>query len=376
MPATEPESPGVLIRSQLQERGWTQQDLAAVTGLSRQTIYQLMHDRSGVTPDVAVALGAAFNMSALDWLRLDGERRLASSTVESNEIARRRSILEFAPVREMQGRGWIPPSETIEELESELKSFYRVGDLSEGAGAGASFRMNRSAGPDARAVRAWLMRAIHLAELVSAAPFQPERMEQLYRDLRLVAALSKETHRVPGLLGKYGIRFVVVEHLKNTRVDGAAFWLDDRSPAVAMSVRYDRIDAFWFTLMHELKHIEHGDGLSVDDNLAGSQSDAQEPDADPREARANDGAAAALIDPAELESFINRVSPLYSSDRIVQFAQRVKIHPGIVVGQLQHRSELGFEAMRKYLVKVREIAIESALTDGWGKSVPALTVGR
>lgn len=368
--------PGDLLRSHLLGRGWTQQDLASVTGLSRQTIHALINDKSNVTPEVAVILGAALDMDPLDLLRLDGLRRLAEIDAQPKEIVQRREVLEFAPVREMQQRGWIEPTDSIEELQAELKAFFRVTDLQEANDATASFRMNRNSETNSRAVRAWFWRARQLAELVPAGKFRHEYMPQLYRDLKVVAAFAKETHRVPAILGKYGVRFAVVEHLKGTKLDGAAFWLDEESPAVALSIRYDRIDAFWFTLMHELKHIEHMDGQAIDEDLTGATLNGDDSPIVHIEDRANRGAAAALIDSDELDSFINRVSPLYSAERIIQFAHRIKVHPGIIVGQLQNRKELGFEAMRKFLVKVRDIATETSLTDGWGKSVPAMTSRR
>jgi HTH-type transcriptional regulator/antitoxin HigA len=64
-----------------------------------------------------------------------------------------------------------------------------------------------------------------------------------------------------------------------------------------------------------------------------------------------------------------RVSPLYSKTRIIQFAHTIQIHPGIIVGQLQYRGEIGYSANREMLVKIRDIVIDSALTDGWGRSV-------
>jgi HTH-type transcriptional regulator/antitoxin HigA len=67
-----------------------------------------------------------------------------------------------------------------------------------------------------------------------------------------------------------------------------------------------------------------------------------------------------------MDSLVGRLGPLYPKQRIVQFANRMKIHPGIVVGQLQHRGEIGYGSHRQFLVKVRELIIETAFTDGWG----------
>ena len=137
---------------------------------------------------------------------------------------------------------------------------------------------------------------------------------------------------------------------------------------IAVSIRYDRIDNFWFTVMHELKHIQYQDALSIDDGLKEilESSDAELGDI---EKRANREAAASLIDPEELESFTRRFGPLYSEQRVVQFAHRIRIHPGIIVGQLQNGKHISYSTLRKLLAKVRNSALETALADGWGRTL-------
>jgi HTH-type transcriptional regulator/antitoxin HigA len=175
---------------------------------------------------------------------------------------------------------------------------------------------------------------------------------------------------LPRTMAEYGIRFIVLEHLPGTKIDGAAFWLDDSSPVITVSARVDRLDNFWFTVMHEFAHIRNGDALSVDSDLLGDEaSKAPVLIENEIERRANEQAAASLIPPREIESFISRVGPLYSKQRIIQFANRVKVHPGIIVGQLHHRGEIGFSANREMLVKVRDVITETALTDGWGRMI-------
>jgi len=166
-----------------------------------------------------------------------------------------------------------------------------------------------------------------------------------------------------------------VEHLAKTRIDGACLWLDAESPIIAVSLRYDRIDYFWFTLMHEVKHALSGDGvetgiLTIDIDLVGeSQADReQRPDF---EKEADSFAENALIPQSLLDDFIIRKEPLFSEQLIRGFAAYNRIHPGLVVGQLQHRGTIGYSKFRNLLVKVRDAVTEAALTDGWGHIVPS-----
>jgi HTH-type transcriptional regulator/antitoxin HigA len=46
----------------------------------------------------------------------------------------------------------------------------------------------------------------------------------------------------------------------------------------------------------------------------------------------------------------------------------MKIHPGVVVGQLQHRGEVAWSAHREMMSRVRSIVTSTAMTDGWGQT--------
>jgi HTH-type transcriptional regulator/antitoxin HigA len=116
--------------------------------------------------------------------------------------------------------------------------------------------------------------------------------------------------------------------------------------------------------MHEMDHINHKDAFSFDD--------LQSSPTDEAEKRANKNAAEILIPQKELEAFIRAYSPRYSEVRINNLATRLQIHPGIIVGQLQFRSEISYAAHHKLMSRVRELATKFAFTDGWGQPVPQL----
>jgi HTH-type transcriptional regulator/antitoxin HigA len=177
----------------------------------------------------------------------------------------------------------------------------------------------------------------------------------------------EEVRRIPKLLSDAGIRFVIVEHLPHSKIDGACFWLSRNEPVVVLSMRFDRIDWFWHTLIHELMHVANGDAKdspTLDVSLVGD--DAEEFDAkSEKEKRADKGAIEFLVDQKRLSDFIMRVQPYFSHMKILGFAARMKTHPGIIVGQLQRRKIIDYSHSRKMLVKLRHVIIPSALTDGW-----------
>jgi HTH-type transcriptional regulator/antitoxin HigA len=363
--------PGDILRDMIKEKGWTQDEFALITGRSRQAINEILSRRTGITPEMAVTLGAVFGNTPSEWMRWDAAYRIANIKDDTDMVRNAMRLYDIAPIRDMQKRGWIKDTKDPVQLEAELKAFFGVESIAEDPLFPVAMRKTVTLGPLTPAERAWCFRARQLARAIAmVAEFVPTNLEDAQAKLRELAAYPSEARHASAVLAEHGIRLVIVEPLPGTRVDGAAFWLDEKSPVVALSARFDRNDSVWHTLMHEFMHIKNGDVFSVDKDLVtdgpGATAVLLEEEI---ERRANEQAADALIRSTDLDSFMRRVSPLYSKERIVQFAHRVKIHPGIVVGQLQRKGEIGYSANREMLAKIRNVVTETALTDGWGKII-------
>jgi HTH-type transcriptional regulator/antitoxin HigA len=359
-------APGEVIREEMESRGWTQRDLAQILGRPLPAVNETIQGKRSISPEMAVALAGAFGTEASVWLHLEADYRLSQIEPDTGDVARRAKLFELAPVKDMERRGWIAKTGTDEELEKELARFYDCEDLSDEPALVASFKKTAVGEPANIAQRAWCFRAKQLAKAIQVSEYSEAAFAKGIKRLRRLAGWPEETRKVSKVLAEMGIRFVVVEPLPHTRIDGAAFWLDGSSPVVALSVRFDRIDSFWQTLGHELSHVDHRDEPAVDTDIVG-EARPSPAEQSTIERRADGEAAAMWIDPAELESFILRVGPLYSRARINQFANRLVVHPGIIVGQLQHRGQIGYQAMRDTLVRVRDVVTSEAITDGWGR---------
>jgi HTH-type transcriptional regulator/antitoxin HigA len=359
---------GQTIKAEMEKRGWTQSDLAMVLGKHQPYINELTQDKRSITPEMAMALGAAFGNPPEFWLTLDAGYRL--SLLEPNiDVIRRAKIFQFAPVKDMEKRGWIRQTQSLDDLEKELCGFFNISSLDATPKIHANARQPLKTQDLDPAQIAWCMRAAKLAGTLDVERFKPEQLKAALPEIRALADFPEKTKHLPKVLAKVGIRLVVVEPLQAGKIDGAAFWLADDAPVVVVSVRFDRIDCLWFTLAHELMHIFHKDAQSVDSDLVGESASK---DLEEVEARANRDAAAFLIPPDKLKSFMIRVKPFYSKERIVQFSHRMQIHPGIVSGQLQFHQQIGWHTNREMLVKVRHHVTATTLTDGWGKTVPPI----
>jgi HTH-type transcriptional regulator/antitoxin HigA len=356
--------PGDFLREELEERGWTQRDLAQILDRPLRTVNEVVTGKRGITPDTARGLAAALGTSAELWMNLETAYQLHRSAKPDETIAQRARLFAKAPVIAMIQRGWIEPSDNTTVLEKRLCDFFSVTSMDEPLGFPAAART-----PSARTSgftpeqAAWLARATRMAKVLQARTYDPARFTELIEQIRLLLLNPEDTRRAPRVLAEFGIRLVIVKGLPHSKIEGACFWLDEDTPAIALSMRHPRIDYFWYTLMHELGHVRSGDGQALDDDWPPSSQEMKRwPE---RELRANDFAEDALVPAAEMADFIDRTGPLYSKHRIRNFAQRMNVHPGIVVGQLQFKEEIPWKHNREMLVSVRDYVTDAALTDGW-----------
>jgi HTH-type transcriptional regulator/antitoxin HigA len=367
--------PGDVIKEELEERGWTQRDLADIMGVQPSVVSAIIKGTKPISLDLARNLAAALGPSAQYWVNMDTAYRLNIPAERHDATTLRSELYKRAPVNEMIKRGWIESSNDVNVLRTRVLNFFGKNTLEEIEADLVPSAARKSAEYKATLTgqeRAWLQRVRALGFAVHADKFTDNSVSKALAALRPLMVHAEEVRHVPRVLGECGIAFVIVEHLQQTRIDGVCQWLNEKRPVIALSMRYDRLDYFWFTLLHELGHVQNGGGLSVlkpDSDLVGDQ--AIQTSIKPEiEQRADGFAAENLVRPAEIEGFIARVKPLFSKVKIQGFAMRQGVHPAIVIGQLQHKGAIHWSHSREFLVKVRDIVTASALTDGWGQVLP------
>nr|WP_279480407.1 ImmA/IrrE family metallo-endopeptidase [Aureimonas sp. SK2] len=186
---------------------------------------------------------------------------------------------------------------------------------------------------DDHAVTAWTSRIVSLA----CAQTLPGRYERGIVDGAFVSGLVRLSFLDDGprlareYLGKHGIHLVVERHLPKTRVDGAATLLPDGSPVIGLSLRFDRLDNFWFCLAHELGHValhlgEGGDEWFVDDLEAEAEGGERS-----REAEADAWASEALM-PAETWAGVGSVR---REAEVRALARKLSVSPAIIAGRVR-----------------------------------------
>lgn len=357
--------PGEFLREELEARGWSQTELAEIIGRPVRLINELIAGKKSITPETAIQLGDSLGTGPELWMNLESQYQLSKVRVSDGLIARRAKLHERFPVREMIKRGWIETSKNIEVLEQQFLAFFGLDHVGAEIQFAHAARKTGALDKPSMLQLAWLYRARRIASELVIAPYTDDQLRQALPRLSALLSAPEETRHVPRILAECGVRFVIVEPIPGAKIDGACFWLANDQPVVALSLRLDRIDNFWFVLRHELEHVlrRHGQecGYILDQDIEGTAAD----QITEEETVANAEAVEFCVARSEMNGFVARVAPFFAEERVVLFAQRLNVHPGLVVGQLQRR--LGrYDLFRKYQVKVRSFVTASALTDGWG----------
>lgn len=304
----------------MDQQGLSRRDLEPFMG-SKGVVSEVLAGKRRLTLDMIHALHAGLGIP-LDTLAQE-------MTLQAQDL----DVSTF-PVKEMKARGWINPA-SKGEIETAVRQWlYECGLDNAVLGYAARSSMRRGARGDESAMLAWVcgVKAIAAREPL---PAKFDRAALSNDFLRGLVTLSRDP-RGPVLardyLAKAGIHLVVERHFAKTYMDGAALLEPDGTAVVGLSLRYDRIDNFWFTLLHEVAHLTLGHVESgsfvVDDLEARSQ--------DEKEREADEMATEALIPSAAWEAVpaLARTTPVF----VIGMAEKLGIHPAIVAGRVRHET--------------------------------------
>jgi HTH-type transcriptional regulator/antitoxin HigA len=363
---TDVPAPGHFIKEELEARGLLQRDLAYILGTTEQVITRLLNGKYGISPEMAKALGKAFDVTPELFINLQRAYDMARAPEPDPGVERRARLQNVYPIREMINRGWLEDTDAP-MVEIQMARFFKVANANEINRVAHAAKKTNSGEEATPAQVAWLFRVLQIAEATPAKRYSERDLRDTLQRLLALTIEPEEVRHVPRILDECGVRFIVVEGLPGGKIDGVCCWLDDASPVIGMSVRFDRIDNFWFVLRHEIEHVLRGHGRKqeiIDVNLERAIRGASQ-----EEDQANEAAAEFCVPQAKINSFIVRKSPLLSERDVVAFAKTLGVHPGLVVGQIQRKTER-WDFLKRHQVKIRHLVTRAALTDGWGDVAP------
>jgi HTH-type transcriptional regulator/antitoxin HigA len=320
------------IEFRLEQAGLSPRALIPFIG-SRAKVSEVLSGKRQVTMPMARALHEHFGIPADVLLQRAGAKFTESmETLEWHRF----------PLKAMAKLGWIPAARNLNARAKEL-----VGTLVQKAGgpevAGAVlYRKSDHARANAKAdpygLKAWCWKV--LADASGNRPSTPYQRGtvtlEFLRQLAQLSSLEDGPRLAKEFLARHGIPLVTVPHLPRTYVDGAALTLADGAPVIGLTLRYDRLDNFWFCLLHELAHVGRhmdvdGETAFVDDLTLRDVEGARQ---DPKEIQADEWAEDALIPRTVWETSAVRQQATPMS--VINLANALQIHPAIVAGRIRH----------------------------------------
>ena len=336
-------APGESILDLAEERGWTQGELAQRLGYSEKHISQLINGKVAITVDAAQRLERVLGSSIDFWLALEANYQKHKARLEAAEChASWVPWLDELPVKElMENRAIAKVRNDAKNKPGIVESclrFFGVASPDEWrshyGGMQVAFRRSRDQQSDVGAISAWLRLGEQAVEKQEAPKYDKARFTKALNEIRTLTCEAPEVfhpHMVE-LLRAAGVLLAVVPAIPRAHVSGVARWLSPTRPLIQLSLYGKTNDKFWFTFFHEAAHILlHADGKEAKKSIFLDDPNASH-SADPREQEANQWAGNILIP----QAYSNALVTLRTKEAVRSFAESIGVHPGIVVGRLQH----------------------------------------
>ncbi|MBZ0264062.1 HigA family addiction module antidote protein [bacterium] len=344
--------PGETLLESLEEHGMTQAELAKRTGMATKTINEIVKGKNALTPDTAIQLERVFGIPAQFWNNLEKNYRdtLARLT-EEESLQKSLPLLKMIPLRKMISLGWIDKAEDeIEQLKLVLR-YFGVNSLRSWrimyADTQPQFRISKSFESDQGALAAWIRQGELMVYDTKPVPFYKTGFQRALKEIRGLTRLAPDEFlpKLYQLCNENGVVLALVPELPKARANGLAHW-HGNNPLIQLSLYNKWADIFWFSFLHEAGHILlHGKKEVFVEQIAmrkaktdSEQSHTVDTDTLKKEEEADRFASDILIPPVKYQQFINRGK--FSKDALFRFANNICVHPGIIVGRLQHEGLL------------------------------------
>lgn len=369
-------TPGQYLKALLDANGWTQRVLATILGVDESVVARLAQDRRAIDAGTSLVLADVFGVPDEAFLELQAEYDLAKAKIEARPDplrSARAQVFGQLPVPEMISRGWIAADDIrdMPSVEASLAGFFGVDSIRDIEILPHAAKRTNVTGDVTPAQLAWLYRVRQVAQQQVVARYSTKAMTEAVKKMRTLLSSPEEARKAPRILAEAGVRLVVVQPLTGAKIDGVCFWLDDKQPVIGLTMRYDRLDNFWFVLRHECEHVLCGHGraaVALDSELEKERAGTG-PEIDEQERVANEAAAEFCVPQKTLKQFVARKAPIFTERDVLAFSKLVKVHPAIVAGQLQHATQR-YARFTNHLTKVREIVLPNVMHDGWGDVAP------
>jgi HTH-type transcriptional regulator / antitoxin HigA len=341
--------PGAILQEHLEARGLSQADFARLTGLTAKLISTIIKGTNPVTAETAIRLERVLGLKAYVWTGIQAKWDLFRARGAAKFVSKPKEWLSQFPLKELRDRGYLADTKDINAQVEALLSLFEIG-LPQAYAAKVSalavhHRQSKAHESSEHHVFTWLMLGEWRARAMTVPPFDAARFEEAVRQIRTLTTEPPAVFEpaMKELCRSAGVALVLEPPISKTCLFGSARWFDVDRAIIQMSLRMKTNDHFWWTFFHEAAHITLHRGKNFADDKNG--------EGDSLEKEADRWSEHVLVGRERFARF--KASHPRSEANVREFANAVKLHPGIVVGMLQHARVIPFSHLNKLKVTFR-----------------------
>ena len=348
--------PGCYVEDYINELGISQIEFATRMGTTGKTISKLVNGQINLSNDLAKKLSVMTGISVESWLNLQTTYDRKLIEIEKlKEFDAQKEIASLIDYSYFVNYAGLPSTRDARERIANLCKFFTIADIRvlKEQDFLVNFRSKKGTFELKNEVnsRAWIQTALNMSRNIETKPYNSEKLKSYLPEIRNMTTMDPEVFlpRMKDIFAECGVAFVLLPHLKNSGVHGAVRWDNQDRVVLAMNNRDVNADIFWFSLFHEIKHVlqqKLKTVFVVSEELEFKNMDYE------LEKEADKFASEYLISSRYLNKIIGRKN--ISDEDILNFSNEIGIHPGIVVGRLQHEGKLplnrGNQFKEKYVI--------------------------
>ncbi|QXP65758.1 HigA family addiction module antitoxin [Polaribacter sp. AHE13PA] len=347
--------PGVLIKDEIDATpNLNQRTLAKELDVKPSFLNEIIKGKRPVTADIAILLEKILGISADYWMKFQSQYEIDKARVKQKNIKKLKNIelwniiKEYVPVRYFKKQNYL--NDDIENDIKKIKCIYQVETIDGLISAFskdkfAYYRKSEKLKIDDNNMFAWNSLAQYEAKNQKTNTFNFDNLNQLCVNLNNIFYDNYDTaERVKTVLNQFGIKMLLIDKLEKTPIDGCSFW-SGKNPAIALTLRHNRIDNFAFTIMHEIGHIDLH--LRNDKNLKFMDLTKKQ-NLNKYESEADNYAQEKLISKEVWINILENHLPL-NDHKIKYLGDEYKINPAILLGRVCY--EMDYYAMKTTIDK-------------------------
>lgn len=330
--------PGTLIKDELEVRDdLTQKDLAILLGVKPSFLNEIIKGKRPITADIAILLEKSLDISADYWMKFQSQYEIDSAKIKEKNISKIKLIeiwniiSQYVPIKYFSKKGYL--TNDLSFNISVIQTIYSVKSIDElvnkfSEKKFAFFKKSEKLQIDEKNMIAWTSLVEYEAQRKKTNTFNFENLPQLITELREIFYNNNSTlDLVDKKLSQYGIKFLMIDKLEKTPIDGYSFW-SINNPVIALTLRHNRVDNLAFTILHEIGHI----ALHLRDNRDIKFLDLTKIEETKIEREANLYAQESLIPLICWNDLLKNYTPL-NDELIYQFSNKYRINPAIILGR-------------------------------------------